>query len=118
MNINIKRIYDPSSKNDGIRILVDRLWPRGIKKEAADIDKWMAAVAPSKELRKWYNHEPDKFDAFSEKYKTELSQTNALDELLDYIDHHETITLLFGAKDEQFNNAVVLRKIIIAHFKK
>ena len=117
MHIHVKRIYEPYTGSDGIRILVDRLWPRGIKKEDAHIDKWFKEVAPSNELRKWYNHDHEKFAAFSDKYRAELGKTAALDELLEYIQQHETITLLFSSKEEQFNNAVVLKDVIISHLK-
>lgn len=117
MHVCTKRIYEPYAEDDGLRILVDRLWPRGIKKDEAHIDKWFKDVAPSNELRRWYNHEHEKFEIFSRKYRLELSKTTALDELLEYIDHHELVTLLFAAKEENFNNASVLKKVITDHLK-
>ena len=115
LQIYVKRIYEPYAITDGTRILVDRLWPRGIKKEDAHIDKWFKEVAPSNELRKWYNHDHEKFAPFCDKYQAELSKTPALDELFDYIHPHQTITLVFSSKEERFNNAVVLKQIIIGH---
>jgi uncharacterized protein YeaO (DUF488 family) len=112
MDLKIKRVYEPYAEDDGVRILVDRLWPRGIKKEDAHIDRWFKEVAPSNELRKWYNHEPEKFEAFSQKYYAEIDKTKALTELLDYIKQHKTVTLVFSSKEPALNNAVVLRAII------
>src|ERR1700761_4535306 len=116
--INIKRIYEAYDEADGLRILVDRLWPRGIKKETAHIDRWFKEIAPSNKLRKWYDHDPEKFQAFSKKYQEELNQTHELDELINYIDHHPTITLLFAAKDTDLSNAAVLRDVIVGHLSK
>ncbi|HTH82755.1 MAG TPA: DUF488 family protein [Mucilaginibacter sp.] len=116
--INIKRIYEAYDEADGLRILVDHLWPRGIKKETAHIDRWFKEIAPSNELRKWYDHDPEKFQAFNKKYREELNQTHELDELINYIDHHPTITLLFAAKDADLSNAAVLRDVIVSHLSK
>ena len=116
--INIKRIYEAYDEADGLRILVDRLWPRGIKKETAHIDRWFKEIAPSNKLRKWYDHDPEKFQAFSKKYQEELNQTHELDELINFIDHHPTITLLFAAKDTDLSNAAVLRDVIVGHLSK
>jgi len=117
MDIKIKRVYEPYAEGDGIRILVDRLWPRGIKKEDAHIDRWFKEIAPSNELRKWYNHEPEKFEAFNQKYRGEIEDTKVLDELLDYIRQYSTVTLVFSSKELALNNAVVLRAIIDGHIK-
>ncbi|AYB35652.1 DUF488 family protein [Chryseolinea soli] len=108
----IKRVYEPFSKTDGYRILVDRLWPRGIKKEDAHVDQWLKEIAPSTALRKWFNHEPEKWKSFLTKYKAELKGSAALDELLALLKQHKTVTLLYGAKDEQHNQAVALTKFI------
>jgi uncharacterized protein YeaO (DUF488 family) len=110
--IKIKRIYAPFEKSDGFRILVDRLWPRGISKADAHVDKWMKEIAPSAELRKWFNHEPAKWDKFRGKYVEELHHAPALTELREELKRHDTITLLYAAKDEQFNQAVVLKDFI------
>jgi uncharacterized protein YeaO (DUF488 family) len=112
MSIAIKRVYEPFSKTDGYRILVDRLWPRGIKKEDAHVDQWLKEVAPSTALRKWFNHEPEKWKSFLTKYKAELKGSAALDELLALLKQNKTITLLYGAKDEQHNQAVALKQFI------
>jgi uncharacterized protein YeaO (DUF488 family) len=107
--IRIKRIYATAANEDGWRVLVDRLWPRGMKKEAVKIDLWMKEVAPSDVLRKWFAHEPKKWPEFQKKYRTELKQTKELlAELKDMEKKHGTLTLLFGAKDEEHNQAVVL----------
>jgi uncharacterized protein YeaO (DUF488 family) len=107
--VRIKRVYEKPVKEDGWRVLVDRLWPRGMKKEAVKIDLWMKEVAPSDVLRKWFAHEPKKWPEFQKKYGTELKQTKELlAELKDMEKKHGTLTLLFGAKDEEHNQAVVL----------
>jgi uncharacterized protein YeaO (DUF488 family) len=110
--IKIKRIYEPAAKTDGYRILVDRLWPRGIKKEDANIDIWMKEVAPSTELRKWIHQDPEKWEQFISKYNAELKGSAALQELLDLIHDHKTVTLLYAAKDEERNHALVLERFI------
>ena len=112
MNISIKRVYLPAEDSDGYRVLVDRLWPRGIKKEDARIDLWAKALAPSAELRKWFNHIPERFEAFSEKYKEELKANPEVAPDLDELRQHDKVTLLYGAKDEHHNNAVVLLHLL------
>jgi uncharacterized protein YeaO (DUF488 family) len=112
MAIHIKRVYEPFDKADGYRVLVDRLWPRGIKKENAHVDVWMKDVAPSVELRRWFNHDPEKWKAFSVKYRQELKGSGALRELANLSKRHRTMTLVYGARDEEHNQAVVLKKII------
>jgi uncharacterized protein YeaO (DUF488 family) len=115
MDLKIKCVYEPYAKDDGARILVDRLWPRGIKKEDAHIDRWFKEIAPSNELRKWYNHDSEKFEEFSQKYHAEIDNTRALDELVNYIRQHKTVTLVFSSKELTLNNAVVLKTIINEH---
>jgi uncharacterized protein YeaO (DUF488 family) len=110
--VSIKRIYDPAAKADGYRILVDRLWPRGIKKENAHIDKWLKEIAPSTALRKWFNHELEKWKKFKTAYQKEIKNSPALEELLTDIRKQKTVTLLFSAKEEKYNQAVVLLEII------
>ena len=110
--MKIKRAYAPVEETDGYRILVDRLWPRGISKEKAQIDLWLKSVAPSNELRKWFGHAPDRFAEFSERYRTELTASGALDELRAVLKEHPTATLLFAAHDEEHNNAVVLQHLL------
>ena len=112
MPIQIKRVYEPYTANDGCRILVDRLWPRGIKKETARIDKWLKEAAPSNTLRQWFNHEPEKFQVFIQKYHKEIQASAALKELHADIIKHKTITLLYSAKDELHNQAVALLMLL------
>ena len=112
MNISIKRVYLPAEDSDGYRVLVDRLWPRGIKKENAKIDLWAKALAPSAELRKWFNHIPERFEEFSKKYVEELKGNPEVAPILDELRQHDKVTLLYGAKDEQHNNAVVLLHLL------
>jgi uncharacterized protein YeaO (DUF488 family) len=113
--VKIKRIYEPVAETDGYRILVDRLWPRGIKKENAHIDKWLKDIAPSTALRKWFNHEPEKWQLFIAKYRTEIDSSPALQELYSDILKHQTVTLLFAAKDPQHNHALALVQTITEH---
>ena len=110
--IRIKRIYEPAGKSDGFRVLVDRLWPRGMKKEDAHIDAWIREVAPSSELRKWFNHDPEKWEGFKKSYKAELNKGQGVKELLREVQQHKSVTLLYGAKDETHNQAVVLQQYL------
>jgi len=110
--VQLKRIYEPAAQSDGKRILVDRLWPRGIKKEAAHIDEWMKDVAPSPGLRKWFSHDVTKWTEFTARYLHELKQNPAVDALRHLIDKNPTVTLLYGAHDEQHNHALVLQQFI------
>jgi uncharacterized protein YeaO (DUF488 family) len=110
--IKIKRIYEAPSATDGFRILVDRVWPRGIRKEDAAIVEWAKDVAPSTGLRKWFNHEPERWVRFQGKYATELKNNPAVKNLKDAIKGKKTITLLYSAKDEEHNQAVVLQKFL------
>ena len=110
--IRVKRAYEPPSKNDGLRILIDRLWPRGISKTALKLDAWVKHLAPSNELRQWYKHDPEKFAEFRRRYKAELkSQGEALDELRDTV-RGRTITLLTATKDLDLSHATVLRALL------
>lgn len=111
--INIKRVYDEKSDDDGYRIFVDRLWPRGVSKENAHFDEWMKELAPSTELRKWFDHKPEKFEEFSKRYKEELKEHHeALHKLKDLAKTKKT-TLLFAAKATDINNAVVIRDVLM-----
>jgi uncharacterized protein YeaO (DUF488 family) len=112
MKVNVKRIYEEHENADGFRILVDRLWPRGIKKEKAQIDSWIKEVAPSTELRKWFAHDPDKWPDFVSKYKKELHGSMAFRELMTLVKKHKTVTLIFSATDEAHNQAVALKKFV------
>ncbi|MGI8635874.1 MAG: DUF488 domain-containing protein [Segetibacter sp.] len=110
--IKLKRAYEPKITADGFRILVDRLWPRGIKKEDAHINVWMKEIAPSSELRKWFNHDEKKWAVFTTKYTDELKKSTTLEDLLALVKAHKTITLVYGAKDEEHNQAVVLKSFL------
>ena len=112
MSITIKRIYEPCDKADGYRILVDRLWPRGIKKENAKIDTWLKEIGPSTDLRKWFDHQPDRWLPFVKKYHAELEKTDALETLRDLIRKHKKITLLYGSKEELYNQATALKEFL------
>jgi uncharacterized protein YeaO (DUF488 family) len=108
----IKRIYEEPSDDGGYRVLVDRLWPRGVSKEDARLDDWMKSIAPSPDLRKWFDHDQDKLDAFKEKYTSELSEkqepiSTLLDKAAD-----QTVTLLYAAKDETNNHAIILKEFL------
>lgn len=109
--IKLKRIYDAPSADDGYRVLVDRLWPRGIKKENAHIDLWLKDVAPSNEIRKWFGHDPSKWEEFKQRYAKEID-ADALAQLRQLAVENPTLTLLFAAKDEEHNNAVVLKSLL------
>ena len=107
--IKIKRVYEKPAKEDGWRVLVDRLWPRGMKKEAAHVDVWLKDVAPSDALRKWFGHKPEKWSKFQKKYRSELAEKKELiRELKKMEKKHGTLTLLFGARDQEHNQAVAL----------
>ena len=111
-NIKIKRVYNDPEDSDGYRILIDRIWPRGLSKEDAKLDNWNKDLAPSTKLRKWFDHDPDKFEIFSEKYKKELENSNEdLKKLIEKAQDN-TVTLLYGAKDTEHNQAVVLKQVI------
>lgn len=110
--ILIKRIYAAAEASDGYRVLVDRLWPRGIKKELARIDLWAADLAPSVPLRKWFNHEPEKFKLFKHRYVQELEENEAIAVFLEKTEPYQTITLLYGAKDGKHNHALVLQDFL------
>ena len=110
--IAIKRIYEKATENDGYRILVDRIWPRGISKEHADLDEWNKNIAPSTVLRKWFDHQEDRFEEFTIKYKEELSkQVEELNRIKKFAETKQ-VTLLYAAKDEHLNQAIILRSIL------
>ena len=108
-SVAIKRAYDPPSSQDGTRILVDRLWPRGISKKKAALDSWMKDVAPSPALRKWFDHRPERFAEFSRRYRAELRHNPAVAELRAL---KGKVTLIYGARDPSINHAVVLVKFL------
>ncbi|WP_447976666.1 DUF488 domain-containing protein [Candidatus Nitrospira bockiana] len=112
--IRVKRIYEAATKNDGKRFLVDRLWPRGVNRNAAQLDGWLKEVAPSDALRRWFGHNPTKWEEFRRRYFAELDRgPEAYRPLLEAA-QTGTVTLLFGAKDEEHNNAVALRDFLVA----
>ena len=112
MNLNIKRVYEPPSPDDGFRILVDRLWPRGLNKNEAGIDYWARDVAPTHELRRWYGHDPEKWQEFQLRYLEELRHNvPAVEAMVARIDN-VNITLLFGASHMNLNNATVLKRFL------
>ena len=110
--IKIKRIYEMSTQDDGFRILVDRLWPRGLSKDNAKVDLWLKEIAPSNDLRKWYAHDPKKWGEFKKKYFKELDLKKELVNLILKKIKEGKVTLLFGAREEKFNNAVTLKEYI------
>lgn len=117
MKINLKRVYEPASKHDGIRILVERLWPRGIKKENLKMNLWLKEVAPSAELRKWFSHDPDKWIHFQKRYFEELNEnTEALEPIVSAL-KKGTVTLLYSSKDTEHNNAVCLKNYLEKKYK-
>ena len=113
MQIKLKRAYDEPAGGDGYRVLVDRVWPRGVKKDALQLDATMKELAPSTALRKWFNHEPAKWDAFRKRYFAELNDQPAAVEKLRQKARKGIVTLVYAAKDEQHNNAVALREHLI-----
>lgn len=110
--ITVKRIYDPPATTDGYRILVDRLWPRGVRKEDAHIDAWMKDVAPSTELRQWYHAHLDEWDAFSHRYQAEIKGSEALEALKEAVKQHPRTTLLYASRETGHNHALILEKIL------
>src|SRR5690242_5857794 len=112
MNIKLKRVYEKPDKDDGFRILVDRLWPRGLTKKRAAVDLWLKEVAPSTELRKWFGHDPAKWKQFQERYRKELRAGNDAIGFLKEKSKQGTITLLYGARDEEHNEALVLKTLL------
>jgi len=112
MNVKIKRVYEPPLSDDGSRILVDRLWPRGLTKEKAHVDLWLKEVAPSTELRQWFGHDPAKWKSFRGRYETEIRNNDNLIRELKEIAKKDTVTLLYGAGDEKHNEALVLKQFL------
>ncbi len=114
-DVRLKRAYDPAEPRDGYRVLVDRLWPRGVSKERAHLDEWARELAPSAELRTWFGHDPDRFAEFERRYRAELA---AHDEKLDELRRRAregTLTLVYGARDEEHDDAVVLAELVREH---
>lgn len=115
-SVRTKRAYEPASDDDGYRVLVDRLWPRGVSKEKAQLNTWMKEVAPSTELRRWFGHDPARWDEFERRYRAELAapeRRRLVDELADRA-VHGSVTLVYGARDTVHNEAMVLSDAVIA----
>lgn len=110
--VDIKRVYEQAADEDGVRILVDRLWPRGVSKERAALSGWLKDVAPSPDLRRWWHHDPDRFEDFARRYRTELDDNPALEDLLSIVREHDRTTLVYAAKDPAVNHALTLRDYI------
>ncbi len=109
MGIAIKRVYEPFERTDGYRVLVDRIWPRGVSKDAAHVDEWLQEIAPSTTLRQWFNHDPSRWETFRARYLVELQEQSERLASLAARAKKGRVTLLYSARDEQFNQAVVLR---------
>jgi uncharacterized protein YeaO (DUF488 family) len=115
MPVMLKRVYDKPSKNDGVRILVDRLWPRGLTKEAAQVELWLKEIAPSDELRKWFHERPTQWRAFRQRYLDELASPEALpslEQIHELVSKSKAVTLLFSSRNVEHNNAVVLKELL------
>lgn len=112
LDIRIKRAYDPPESDDGYRVLIDRLWPRGVSRERADLDEWERELAPSNELRRWFGHDPTRFDEFRKRYRRELeAHADKLNELRGRASRGP-VTLVYGARDREHNDAVVLAEAL------
>jgi uncharacterized protein YeaO (DUF488 family) len=112
MTVKLKRVYDPPKPADGFRVLVDRLWPRGVSKSSARIDLWLKEIAPSDALRKWFGHDPLKWDTFRARYFRELQKNHEAVAQLNEIIRNGPVTLLFAAKDQEHNNAAALKEYL------
>ncbi len=112
MKIKLKRVYEKPDKADGIRILVDRLWPRGLTKQKAALDLWLKEIAPSTELRKWFGHDPKKWTEFRRRYRAELKSHPDELKMIKSKEKEGTVTLLYGARDQEHNEAIVLQQLL------
>lgn len=115
MTLTTKRAYEKAATKDGKRVLVDRIWPRGVSKEEAKLYDWLKEIGPSDELRQWFDHDRDKYEVFKQKYKEELKtgdQKEALKKLEKIVKDHKKVTLIFGAKEEKYNQATVLQELL------
>jgi uncharacterized protein YeaO (DUF488 family) len=110
--IRLKRAYEAASSGDGLRILVERLWPRGVSKQKAKIDLWLKDLAPSTQLRKWYGHDPDRWEKFCKRYWTELKDERDMLSLLKYVTDERPVTFVYAASDEERNSAVALKEFL------
>jgi uncharacterized protein YeaO (DUF488 family) len=114
-SIHLKRVYEAADPADGLRVLVDRLWPRGLRKADAAVDEWQKDLAPSPELRTWWNHDPERLDEFAERYRAELDDNPAVGEFARRIAGERAVTLLYAAKDEHVNHARILGDYLREH---
>lgn len=112
-HIRLKRAYEPAEPEDGMRILIDRLWPRGVSKAKVALDEWLKDVAPSTALRKWFGHAPERWDEFQQRYRGELQEQSAALDRLRALATNRVVTLVYGAHDEEHNDAVVLRALLL-----
>jgi uncharacterized protein YeaO (DUF488 family) len=110
--IRLKRVYERPSQDDGFRLLVERLWPRGLSKPNAQIDLWLKEIAPSPELRKWYHHDPTMWDEFKQRYRAELQENPAMADMLQVLRENKAVTFVYAAKDEERNSARVLKEFL------
>jgi uncharacterized protein YeaO (DUF488 family) len=115
MHIQLKRAYDAPAASDGFRVLVDRLWPRGVSKEEAHLDLWLKEIAPSTELRKWFGHDPARWEGFQERYRRELREKTDAVRLLKQKAKEGSVTLVYAARDEEHNGALVLKRLLQGH---
>lgn len=118
MEVKLKRVYESPAKEDGTRILVDRLWPRGLTKQKANVDIWLKEIAPSTELRRWFHHDPEKWKEFKKRYRRELKSRSEQFKVLQRELKMGTLTLVYSAKDEEHNEALVLRELLNHYLKK
>ncbi|MCK9511249.1 MAG: DUF488 domain-containing protein [Pigmentiphaga sp.] len=112
-HLRLKRAYEPAESSDGLRILVDRLWPRGLSKDKAALDDWLKDIAPSTELRRWFGHDPERWKEFQRRYREELKQHGEALEHLRGLAKEKTVTLVYSAHDEEHNDAVVLKEVLL-----
>lgn len=112
-HLRLKRAYIPAEANDGVRILIDRLWPRGVSKSEAALDDWIKDIAPSTELRQWFGHDPDRWPEFQRRYKSELKQHVEELDRIRALAKKKTVTLVYSAHDEEHNDAVVLKNVLL-----
>jgi len=112
MSVKSKRVYDAAEPGDGYRVLIDRMWPRGVSRERARLDEWARELAPSSELRKWFHHDPERFDEFRSRYREELRERRPLLEELRRRARDGPVTLLYAARDREHNDAVVLEELL------
>nr|KEP22632.1 hypothetical protein DA06_18490 [Georgenia sp. SUBG003] len=110
--MRLARVYDSPGQDDGYRVLVDRVWPRGVSKDAAKVDLWVREAGPSTGLRRWFGHDPERFGEFARRYRAELEGNPALGELRRVVAEHPVVTLLYGARDTEHNQAVVLAEVL------